>query len=38
VLRESAELLEITHRDRPRYRWRKGQPWAELAEREFWSR
>lgn len=35
---ESAELVEVRQRGQLRYRWRKGQSWAEVAEREFWRR
>jgi hypothetical protein len=37
-LLESAEVLEVRHRGALRFRWRKGQSWAEVAEKEFWMR
>ncbi|MBX0326640.1 hypothetical protein K2Z83_02950 [Oscillochloris sp. ZM17-4] len=37
-LEESAEALEVRHQGKLRYRWRKGHPWAEVAEKEFWRR
>jgi hypothetical protein len=37
-LEERADALEVRHRGQLRYQWRKGQPWAEVAEREFWMR
>lgn len=37
-LYESAEVVEVRYRNQIRYRWRKGQSWAEIAEREFWMR
>lgn len=35
---ETPELVEISAGKDVRYRWRKGQPWAEIARQEFWLR
>lgn len=35
---ETPELLEIIRYGHTSYRWRKGQPWAEVARPEFWLR
>jgi hypothetical protein len=37
-LRETPQLLEVTDHNNVCYRWRKGEPWAELAAPEFWLR
>lgn len=38
TFRESSTTIEAYDNDKPHYRWQKGQPWAEVAEREFWIR
>ena len=35
-LRETAAELVVSSDDRVRYHWRKGDPWARVAEEEFW--
>lgn len=35
---ETSEYLECSNRRGVCYRWRKGQPWAEIAEPAFWLR
>ena len=35
---ETPTLLEISCRGVVRYRWRKGEPWPEIASAEFWLR
>lgn len=37
-LTETQDALEISRRDCVCYRWRKGEPWAEIAVAEFWLR
>jgi hypothetical protein len=36
-LRETASELVISEKDQPVYRWRKGEPWAETSQPEFWQ-
>jgi len=37
-LTETPDLLELTRGREVCYRWRKGQPWPEIAAAEFWLR
>jgi hypothetical protein len=37
-LHETPELVELHHKRGLRYRWQKGELWAEVATEEFWLR
>jgi hypothetical protein len=37
-LMETPTIIEISHQGGISYRWRKGEPWAEVASPEFWLR
>ncbi|HEX6386194.1 MAG TPA: hypothetical protein VF177_16100, partial [Anaerolineae bacterium] len=37
-LMETPTVLEIASRSGICYRWRKGEPWPEIATQEFWLR